>query len=1174
MQLTALCKVLRYQALFNPKSWLIMKLTTILILAGCLQVSARTFAQTVTLSVKNTSLEKVFLEIKKQTGYNFVYNDRFGSTAKPVTVAVKQQPLTSVLEECFRDQNFTYEIIDKTIIIKEKPPLKKDNGEILPPTLIDVKGKVINEKGEPLAGVSVLVKGTKRGTSTDDYGAFELKGLDENAVLQFIGVNIESYETKLNGRTELSFTAKAKISKLEDVEITNVNTGYQSIPKERATGSFSYVDNKAFNQQISPDITSRLEAVANGLYFDRSTSTPGLRIRGLSTINGPKSPLIIVDNFPFEGDINNLNPNDIENITLLKDAAASSIWGTKAGNGVIVITTKKSKFNQAIQTEINVNTTIISKPNLNYFKQASASDYIDTEIFLFSKGFKFSDTGNALRPPFSPVYELLFKKRNGTLPSTEVDNRINALRSYDVRNDYDKYFYSAGLNQQYALTAKGGSGNHSWLISGGFDQNVSNLDVKYKRATGRFQNTFLIAKKLTINIGATFSETNNVSGKPGYGNVTSNLGLYPYARFADENGLPLAYPKNLRLSYLDTAGSGKLLDWKFYPINNFQHETTNEKIQNILINVGLEYALFKHFEINALYQLERQNVNSTKLFDADSYYARDLVNSFTQISNIVNYKVPIGGVLDRDINSLSGDNFRIGLNYTNSWNKNELILIAGNEIRERKFTTGGYRTYGYNEDPQTGSTVDNINLYPYYVNGSSSLIPGYNVGSSTSLTRYVSFYGNAAYTFDKKYTFSFSARRDASNLFGVNTNNKWTPLWSTGLSYKLSNEKFYKLDFLPYLNLRLTYGFNGNVNPSSFGFTTTTSGNISPYTQTTTYSFLSYYNPELRWERVGTTNVGIDFGFKNSWFKGSVDYYIKNADDLLNSVPIDYTGGIGSTIQKNVAKIQSKGIDISLHGLILNGPIKWVTDLNFSSNSDKVVKYYIVSARGSFFVGKRATVNPAEGQPVFGMYSYKWAGLDPLNGDPQGLIGGSISKNYSQLTGAATLISDLAYNGSVLPKIFGSWGHTISWKNLSLTARVMFKMGHFIRRPSVEYSTLTNSTFQHEDLGIRWQRTGDELNSNVPSMPYPNVSARDAFYLNSEILVEKADHVRLQYVALNYNIESKTLMKTGVKKMDLYLSGNNLGIVWRANKLNIDPDYVSGLPPSSGISVGLKITFN
>ena len=1157
----------------------VMKLTAILLTVCCVHLMAAAGAQTISYSGKNVSLNEIFKVVKKQTGYFVVYNATEVNAKQAVTVSVKDQPLTQFLNTVLKDLDLAYTIENRTIVIsyKEKKIAARAAQELAQgaeAAIIDIRGMVTDESGKPVVGASVVVKGTNKGTTTNNDGEFFLVGVDDKAILVISAINIEIREIEVNGRKELSLVAKLKVSKLEDVEITAVNTGYQLIPKERATGSFSYIDNKLFNQQVTPDITSRLEAVANGLYFDRSTSSPGLRVRGLSTINGPKSPLIIIDNFPFEGDINNLNPNDIENITLLKDAAASSIWGTKAGNGVIVITTKKSKLNQAIQTEINVNTTIIRKPNLNYFKQASSSDYIDAEIFLFSKGFRFSDTGNALRPPFSPVYELLFNKRNGTLPSSEADNRINALRSYDVRDEYEKYFYSAGLNQQYALTARGGTDKHSWLISGGVDQNISNLDVKYKRATGRLQNTFLIAKRLTINIGATFSETNNISGKPGYGNVTSNLGLYPYARFADDNGLPLPYPKNLRLSYLDTAGSGRLLDWKYYPINNFQHETTNEKIQNLLINVGLEYSLFKNFKINALYQLERENVNNKKLFDAESYYARDLVNSFTQINSSVNYKVPIGGVLDRDINSLSGNNFRIGLNYTNSWKKNELILIAGNEIRERKYTTGGYRTYGYNEDPQTGSTVDNINLYPYYVNGSSSQIPGYNVGSSTSLTRYVSFYGNAAYTFDKKYTLSISARRDASNLFGVNTNNKWTPLWSTGVNYKLSNEKYYKLDFLPYLNLRLTYGYNGNVNPSSFGFTTTTSGNISPYTQTTTYSFLSYYNPELRWERVGTTNVGIDFGFKKSWLKGSVDYYIKNADDLLNSVPIDYTGGIGPTIKKNVAKIQSKGVDINLQALIMNGPITWVTDLNFSSNSDKVVKYYIVSARGSFFVGKRATVNPAEGQPVFGMYSYKWAGLDPLNGDPQGLIRGSISKNYSQLTGATTLISDLVYNGSVLPKVFGSWGHTFSWKNLSFTARLTFKMGHSIRRPSVEYSTLTTSTFQHIDLGNRWQRTGDELNTNVPSMPYPNVSARDAFYLNSETLVEKADHVRLQYVALNYNIESKTLMKAGVKKMDLYLSGNNLGIIWRANKLNIDPEYVNGLPPSVGISFGLRVTFN
>ena len=191
-----------------------------------------------------------------------------------------------------------------------------------------------------------------------------------------------------------------------------VSTGYQRIPKERATGSFSVISNKVFNQQVSTDILSRLEAVANGLKVDRlsSVGSSKLSIRGLSSINGPKDPLIILDNFPYEGDITGINPNDVQDITLLKDAAAASIWGAKAGNGVIVITTKKGSYNQPISVEVAANMTIGEKPNLFYNKQISSGDFIDAETFLFNNKYRFSDTSASSRPVFSPVYEILFKK--------------------------------------------------------------------------------------------------------------------------------------------------------------------------------------------------------------------------------------------------------------------------------------------------------------------------------------------------------------------------------------------------------------------------------------------------------------------------------------------------------------------------------------------------------------------------------------------------------------------------------------------------------------------------------------------------------------------------------------------------------------------------------------------
>lgn len=1144
----------------------IMKLIFILTFLCTLQASAN--SQSITLSLQNASLEQAFTEIRKQSGFRFIYTKEELQQSKPVSLQLKSVSVEQALEHCFDQQPLSYHFSGNYIIVTKKK-ISVIHQQV------NIEGKITNEKGEPLAGTSISVKHSNITITSNEKGEFTLTALEQGAVLIISNIGYETIEMKWTGQLSIEVVMKQKINQLEDV-VVNVNTGFELIPKDRATGSFTFVDNKTFNQQVSPDIMSRLEAVANSFYVDRSTSTPGFRVRGLSSIRGPKTPLIIVDNFPFEGSIENLNPNDIENISILRDAAAASIWGTKAGNGVIVITTKKSKFNQPITTELNINTTVTAKPDLWYLPQASASDYIDAELFLFGKGFRFADTNNVNRPPFSPVYELLFRKRNGTISAAEADAAINNLRKQDVRNDFLNHLYRTGLNQQYALTTKGGSGNHAWLLSAGFDHNTDNLAGTYKRGSVRLQNTFRLGKRIILTTAATMVETNTNSGNLPYRGIVSNLGLYPYARLIDENGNPLPYEKNYRLSYIDTVGGGRLLDWKYYPLTNHQFETSQQKTRNMLLNIGVDYKITKSLTANVLYQLERENKEGTNLFSVDSYFARDLINTFSQINystgSVIN-KVPPGGIRDLSNDNLTGTNLRAGINYAKQWTLSELTFIAGSEIRERVLQSNRFRTFGYIEDPLSSGIVDHTTPYPSLITGSNSLIPNIGGAFSKSNIRFVSIYSNVSYTFNKKYTLSASARRDASNQFGVSTNNRWTPLWSIGSKYDISKEKFFRFKPIQSLQLRVSYGYSGNVNPNKLAVTTTSAGVMSPYTQLPTYSFTSFADPELRWEKVGTVNAGIDMVVRGNRVRASVDYYSKKSIDLFGVVPIDYTSGIGSTVEKNVASLTTNGLDIEINSLVIDKAIKWSLDVNFNINRDRVDRYFINSLRGSFFVGKQNNISGLEGKPVYSMFSYKWAGLDPASGDPLGFLEGNVSKDYARLTGVATLITDLNFHGSVLPSFFGSFGNTISWKQLSLTARFMYKMGHYFRRPGIEYTSLTSSLFQHREIADRWQKPGDELMTNVPSMPYPNVSNRDAFYINSQVMIEKADHIRLQFITVNYSVNNSQLQKIGIKKIDIYSNINNIGILWSSNKLGLDPEYPASIPPPVSVAFGIKTNF-
>jgi TonB-dependent SusC/RagA subfamily outer membrane receptor len=260
-----------------------------------------------------------------------------------------------------------------------------DNNNNIANPPIDIQGRVVNEKGDPVEGVTVTVKGTKKATSTNVNGEFSLRTVDPDAILIFTSVNMETFELNVSGKADLVVSLKTKVTALGGVIVTNVETGYQSLKPNEVTGSVDVIS-KQLGQRVAPDVISKLEGITNGLVFNKnSAGATQLRIRGESTFFGFSEPLIVVDNFPYTGDINNLNPYDIESITVLKDAAAASIWGVQAGNGVIVITTKKGKMYQPIKVEFTSNFTVGEKPDLFYSPQINPSDFVDHEIFLFGK---------------------------------------------------------------------------------------------------------------------------------------------------------------------------------------------------------------------------------------------------------------------------------------------------------------------------------------------------------------------------------------------------------------------------------------------------------------------------------------------------------------------------------------------------------------------------------------------------------------------------------------------------------------------------------------------------------------------------------------------------------------------------------------------------------------------
>lgn len=1046
-----------------------------------------------------------------------------------------------------------------------------------------VAGTVVEETGRtPLAGILVSSKLAKAASLTDKAGKFMLHAKASRIKILFSGQGYEPQEVTVNLPLQEPLQV-VMLPKTATIEEVNLSTGYQKIPKERATGAFSTVSSQLLGQQVTTNIMERLPAVANGLTVDYTTSdTPQLMVRGLSTIQGPKNPLIILDDFPYEGNLNNINPDMVASVTVLKDAAASSIWGARAANGVIVITTKKGRFGQPMSVEFTANTTLSDRPDLSYIRQMSSTDFIDVEQELFNRGFYNSDINSPSHPVLTPVVDLLNQVKKGLLSMEEAQRQIGVLRQADVRDQYRKYMYAPGYKQQYALNLSGGSSKLSWISGLGYDKNTGNLSEEFERTNFRLQNTWKPSDKFSFSAGAFYTKTEDRSGRTGYGNVKVNgTWQIPYLQFADDRDHPLVVYSNYDQRYKESLNGKGLLDWNYYPYSDWQHSVATANSAELILNASAHYKVVKGLDAEVRYQYQRTDRNNNTLFDEQSYYARNYINSFAYYdsSNNVKWRVPKGGILDKSTSITTVNNIRGQLNYNYSSDDHEISAIAGAETRETQTANDQSRLYGYDAIRKSAMSVDYLNKYPNFVTGNMDYI--LNRQSMQEInTRFVSLYANAAYTFEKKYTLSGSIRRDASNLFGLKTNDQWNPFWSAGLAWKLSDERFYPLSWLPNLKLRASYGFNGNIDPSMVAVTTIVyDPSPSTYTGTGMARIDQYYNPNLRWETSRIINMGLDFSSKNNRISGSVDYFTKKGSNLFGAAPLDYTTGI-TTMLWNVAGTKGHGIDIELKTRnISNGSFAWNTLLNFSTYHDEVTQYYLPNTFASNYVnatGAMVPISGTEGLPVYSIFAYKWAGLDPVTGDPRGYLNGEISKNYAAITGSEKGIEDLQYFGSALPTTYGSMINSFSYHQFSVDIALNYKFGYWFRRNSINYTNLLSNRVGHSDFSDRWQKPGDEAFTDVPSLIYTTNSSRDAFYNGSSVLVEKGDHVRLQYLNLGYELTKNKWAGLPISSLRLYCSVNNLGILWRANKHQLDPDYSWGahsLKPVATYSIGFHLKF-
>ncbi|WP_400261343.1 carboxypeptidase-like regulatory domain-containing protein [Sphingobacterium sp. SG20118] len=723
-----------------------MKITTFLLLIGCMHASASTYGQKISLSERNVSLEQVFSLLKKQTGYDFLYGASLRADSRKVNIEAKNLELAAVLESLFSEQPFSYAISDKTVVIKSKTVNEIQQRNI--------QGKVLDENRKPLQSASVSVEGTTQSIQTDLFGMFSLTNVPIDARIRISYMGYDTRTIKVaNIKDFIEVIMRMSENTLEEANV--LSTGYYRLPKERATGSFDYVDNELFNRNIGPDVITRLKGMTTSTIFGMVDQVPRLilpsinaqagsrkinslgqlQIRGISTLGmgtpfdagtPGRFPLVILDNFPYEGDINQLNPNDVESVTLLKDAAAASVWGSRASNGVIVIMTKQGKLNQPLRIAINNSVTIKKRQDLFYGPFMNSSDYIDIEKYNFEKG-TYDRSINSIYSAISPVVELLAMQRalplNDIAGRAAIDEQVDSYRNYDRRKDISKYLYRNAVLQQYSANMSGGGRQFSYFFSGGYDHNTdSEVNAYYRRKNLRSSMNFKPVKNLDLSAdirytNSLYHSSGNLLHDQRVRTAIDGRAPYPYLRLVDNVGNSLetnGYAYNAANSkYRQTAGNGRLLDWRYFPLNDINTNYNESNAQDILMNFGLTYTLLQSVKASINYQYGRYTDEETRFASRNSFALRDYINSFatystTDLTAPASFPISVGDGIQRRVVPRKSNTLRGQLNFDQTLGRlHEVNALAGFERSEAQITGSPYvdMLLSYNSDPMSFSPV-------------------------------------------------------------------------------------------------------------------------------------------------------------------------------------------------------------------------------------------------------------------------------------------------------------------------------------------------------------------------------------------------------------------------------------------------------------------------------------
>ena len=659
-----------------------------------------------------------------------------------------------------------------------------------------VSGIIVDEKGETLIGVTVAVKNGKNMCLTDAEGHFNiwLNSNESTLVISYIGMKTMEVAALHDG--PLKIVMKVDDNPLNEVIVT----GYQTLSRERTTGSFNVVTADKLKDKLQTNIINRLEGMVPGLVFQNGE----YYLRGMSTLRGGPTrnePLLVVDGLPFEGNISSINPSVVKNITFLKDAAAASIYGARAANGVIVITTIDGKGNGKTSVQYDASIKFTPAPNMSGLHRLNSRELVD----LQKDGFKYDPGQYAYLDPrerVNPVLELLYKNRAGMIDNNELEKSLEVYRNLDNRKELEDFYTKTGVRHQHNISILGGNWANRYAVSLNYDGNSYNA---------RYLSSERYGFSLRDNIGffrwlnADLSVTGSFSrdkGDTGMGQFTDIYHNYPsYTMLRDKNGTPINFPKYKSDYELERLKELGLMDESFNPITNRKEENFITKDQYYKIQLGLNFKIAKGLNFDIRFQTENTVSKTTEFHSAESYYVRNMINDAAQYNTMrktLTLNVPKGSQMGEYRSDMSAYTLRAQLNFSKEFGKNSITAIAGGERRQKKSTGTSVYYMGFDESSLGYKPVNPLTLSSLMrtesLNGYFMWQSIYNNYITDVENRFVSFYSNAAYSFDNRYDITGSIRVDQSNLFGTDPKFQYRPLWSVGGAWHIMREKFWKVE--------------------------------------------------------------------------------------------------------------------------------------------------------------------------------------------------------------------------------------------------------------------------------------------------------------------------------------------------------------------------------------------